>query len=288
MLLEVGDNKTYATIGTAISAAPDGGTVRANPKAATANVYPEAVTVNNKRITLIGSLVDTLKPRIQITGAGAGAAPAVLVTGTGGITLVNFEISNAGSTATYAVEGNVAEDWFHRLLITGGAGKCLQGQFMTNLILANGVAGLDPSCQGQVVVIHCTAVNHTDYGFKGIASISEFQACLAYNCNGLGFQTGFYSYCGWNAADDYTPPGPLPRPGMALADIAFVNYAGGDYRLLQTTKAWRNGCSPIDCDFLGNRRARLKGIDPLIVAGAHDPWPERPAYFTGVSSIRRT
>jgi hypothetical protein len=282
-----GDHTDYATISAAIAAGPDGVSVLAGAVAGTGNAYPEAISIT-KRVTLSGDLALPTGPGVRITGAGGGAAPAVLSSGNGKLTLNNFEVSNAGSAAVYVVEGNVAEDWFSRLLIRGGGvAKCLQGQFMENLILADGAAALDPSCGGQVICYHLTAVNHTGYGLLCNAS-GWAQGCLAYNCNALGFSNLFSAiYSAWNGADDATLPGVLAKTGLTLADIAFLNYAGGDYRLSPATLAYQPGISPVDVDFLGNRRLRAGAVDLRIVMGGHDPWPGAPSFITPGSAIRR-
>ena len=281
-LLEVGDGKPYSLVQAAINAGDSGTTVRVCAKAASANQYPEALTVNNKRITLEGDLPECA---IAITGAGSGAAQALFVTGTGGVTVRNLYFSNLGSSATYVVEGNIAEDWFHDSIIDGGnLAKCLQAQFLTNMTLINGLAALDASCPGQVVAIHITAYHHSLYGLKGNNPMAEFQACLAADCNALGFQGGLPQYCAWNVSDDLTAPGVVSFiRGLPISQMKFT---GADYRLLPTTAAWFPGISPLMTDRLANRRMR-RGPNARIVAGAFDPWPDSPRFLTGASSIRR-
>lgn len=281
-LLEVGDGKPYSLIQAAINAGDSGSTVRACAKAASANTYPEALLVNNKRVTLEGDLPECV---IVVSGAGGGAAPALLVTGTGGVTVRNFYFSNVGSSATYVVEANVAEDWFHDSIVDGGnVAKCIQAQFMTNMTYLNGLAAVDASCGGQVIGIHCTAYHHSQYGFKGNTNLAMWQACLAADCNSLGFQSGLAQYCEWNVGDDLTPPG--TQSVIRNLPIAAMAFTGADYRLLPTTLAWLPGISPLMTDRLANRRMR-RGPNARIVAGAFDPWPVAPSFLTGGSSIRR-
>jgi hypothetical protein len=286
-LLEVGAGKPYLLIQNALTAAGNGDHVRVDAPAAGFD-YPEDLTVVNNRITLAGVGATLLAPRIGIVGTGAGN-PALKVSGTGGVFLRNFRFSNVGATAgIFIVELNVAEDWISGCLIDGDGNKdCLQAQFGDNCLLANGRNGVTPSCPGQNLFLHFTAVNHTLIGIKGNANLGEFVGGLAYNCAGGGFVNGLAQYCLNCASDDITCNGlPQSSPLMPLADIAFVNYALGDFRLLPTSAAYFPGMSQQALDFLGNRRVRDSGREPRVYAGAHDPWPTTPTYLTGGSSIR--
>ena len=281
-LIEVGTGYPYASIQAAINAAPSGGNVRVNAGGA-GNTYAEAVLINNKRIHLYGGLDDQ---GVTIAGAGGGAAPALQVTGTGGVFLENFRFSNAGSAATYVVELNVAEDWASRCIIDGGGvARCIQGQFTDHLLLYNGTHGLVPSCPGQVFTIHCTCVDMSVQGIQGNANNLEAVACLGYNCNALAFVNGLTQFCAWNFADDLTAPGPLSRINMTLADIGFLNYAGGDYRLDINSQAYVQGISIMPVDIRAKRRLRA-GFAPRIYGGYWDPYPAAPSYLTGASQIR--
>ena len=175
MLLEVGDGKPYSTAQAAINAGLDGVSVRLNEVLATGNAYPEAILVNNKRVRLFGKLGAVgAGPLISVTGAGGGASPALQVTGTGGVQCENLNFSNVGSAATYVVEGNVAEDWFSRLIIDGGGtARCLQAQFADTCLLKNGVRGNDPSCPGQIMLFNFTCVNMSAQGLMSNLNLGE-------------------------------------------------------------------------------------------------------------------
>jgi len=281
-LLEVGVNYQYSTIQNAVNSAPDGGCVRVNPAVA-GNIYNEAVTVNNKRVRLFGGVPSQ---GILIAGAGGGAAPALVVTGTGAVNLENFSFSNVGSAATYVVELNVAEDWItHCIIDGGGTARCLQSQFGDHCLLQNGVRGNDPSCPGQVLFTHFTCVNMSAQGIAGNGVTGTYQACLTYNCNNLGFLNAGFQYCAWNAGDDVTVPGPDSLAGLSLAEIAFVNYAGGDFRLSIASKAFSFGVDPMQVQ-MGERLRLRSGPDNRIYAGCYDPFPAAPAWLTGSSQLR--
>jgi hypothetical protein len=287
MLLEVGDGKPYSTAQAAINAGIDGVSVRLNEVLATGNAYPEAILVNNKRVRLFGKLGAVgAGPLISVTGAGGGASPALQVTGTGGVQVENLNFSNVGSAATYVVELNVAEDWITRCIIDGGGtARCLQAQFGDTVLLKNGTHGNTPSCPGQVLLANFTCVNMTTWGIGGNAVSGTFQNCLAYNCNAQGFTNALFQYCCTNFSDDVTAPGPDSTSFMALADIGFVNYAGGDFRLLTTSLAYSPGIPPNRLDLLGNRRMR-RGPNNRIYGGCYEPFPAAPVFLTGGSSIR--
>jgi len=287
-LLEVGAGKPYLLIQNALTAAGNGDHVRVDAPAAGFN-YPEDLTIVNKRITLAGVGTTLLAPRIGITGTG-GAAPALQVSGSGGVFLRNFRFSNVGAAAgIYIVELNVAEDWISGCLIDGDGNKdCLQAQFGDNCLLANGRNGVRPSCPGQTLSMHFTAVNHTAIGFSANTALGEFVGCLGYNCAGGAFHNGAFYLYSLNCVSDDLTASRIPQSSvlMTLAEIAFVNYALGDYRLLDTSAAFFQGMSQQALDFLGNRRVRDSGREPRVYAGAHDPWPATPTYLTGGSSIR--
>lgn len=279
-VLDVGTGFPYSTISAAVNAAPSGGTVR--PNANGGNIYPEAVLINNKRIRLVGGLD---AQGITISGAGAGAAPAVQVTGTGGVIIENFKLRNIGSTNTYVVQCNVAEDWVSRCDIVTAGKTCLYGQYGDNLMLHDSANGVAPSCPGQVIMRHCGAVNMTARGFIGNVNNGDCKACFTYNCVTQGFQNSFAQYCCWNFSSDGTAIGALSRQRVLLSDFAFVNYAGGDFRLLPTSNIWVPGLAIIRTDLSGKRRLR-NGPDPRIYAGPNDPYPAAPSWLTGASSIR--
>lgn len=280
-LIEVGTGYSYSTLQAASNAALSGGTVRANANAT--NIYAEAVLINNKRIRLIGALPNQ---GIRIAGAGAGASPALQVTGTGGVCLENFLITNVGSTATYIVQFNVAEDWISRCKIDGNNAKyCLLAQYADNCLLQNGARAFVPSCPGQVILRHVTCVNFSYTGLYGNTNTGDFKGCLTYNCNNAGFLNGFAQYCCWNFGDDGTPPGALSKPRMSLADIAFANYAGGDFSLTLASKAWINGVAILPDDITGKRRLR-SGPMNRIYGGCYEPFPVLPYWLSGASSLR--
>jgi len=281
-LLEVGTGYPYTTVQAAVNAAPSGGTVRCN--ATGGNVYAEAVLVNNKRIRLVGGVNDL--QAITIAGAGAGAAPALQVTGSGGVCVENLSFSNVGSAATYVVELNVAEDWISRCRIDGGGAKrCLEGQFGDNTLLFNGLRGVMPSCPGQVILQHFTCVNMTQQGLQGNVNNLDAKGCLAYNCNNLGYVNRLAAFCCWNAGDDITPPGALSKTLVPLADISFINYGGGNFFLNPGSLVYVPGVDILPFDITGRRRLRA-GLDDRIYAGCYDPYPAAPAYLTGASAIR--
>ena len=281
MICEVGTGFAYSTIQAAITACPNGGTVRANATAG--NAYAEELSISNKRVRLYGGLPEQ---GISVVGV-AGANPALKVSGSGGVTLENLSFSNVGSAATYVVELNVAEDWISRCRIDGnGVMRCLQGQFGDNVLLKNGTHGLAPSCGGQVVIFHFSCVNMTTEGMRANATSGTFQGCLTYNCNSLGFINAGATYSAWNFSDDPTAPGPRSWPGIPLADIAFLDYAGGNFLLSINTRAWVPGISPMALDLLGNRRLR-DGRACRITGGCHDPFPPAPDWLSGASQIRQ-
>ena len=279
-VLDVGTGFSYSTVSAAVTAAPSGGTVRPNANAG--NIYPEAVLINNKRIRLFGGL---RAQGITISGAGAGAAPAVQVTGTGGVIIENFKVRNVGSASANVVQCNVAEDWVSRCDISTAGKICLVGQYGDNLMLHDSTTGVTPSCPGQVIMRHCGAVNMASRGFLGNTNNGDFKACFTYNCAVLGFANSFAQYCCWNFSSDGTAIGALSRQQVTLPEFAFVNYAGNDYRLLLASQIWVPGLAIIRTDLSGSRRLRL-GPDPRIYAGPNDPYPAAPSWLTGASSVR--
>ncbi len=280
-LLDVGTGFPYSTIQAAVNAAPSGGTVRANPNVG--NVYPEAVLINNKRIRLVGG-GDTPQA-ITISGAGGGAAPAIQSTGTGGMIVENFKVSNVGSGNANVIQCNVAEDWISRCEIFTAGKRALLGQYADNLLIRDSSIGLQPSCPGQVIMRHVTVVNMTASGLSGNTNNGDFKACLAYNCNNQGFLNSFAQYCCWNFSDDGTAAGALSLTRMQLADISFVNYAGGNFQLNPDSKCYVPGSAIIRTTLQGNRRMRT-GPNTRIYAGCYDPWPVAPSWATGGSSVR--
>ena len=282
-LLEVGVGKPYVLAQNAINDALNGDAVRIAPKAGGVLAYPEALTVNAKRIDLYGSEADQ---GIIVTGAGGGAAPALLVTGTNGaVNCQNLAFSNVGSTSTYTVEANADEDWFSRVRIDGdGVRKAGQVQYIDNSIVFNATTGLEDSCGGALTAVHISAVNCSVAGIT-CTSNGQYLGCLAYNCNGACFVNGAADRCGWNASDDATAPGAAPLKMNTLARYGFINYAGGNFLLLPTTSLWWPGIPLWGVDVRGFRRAHNL-LDARIVAGAHDPWPAAPTWATGGSSIR--
>lgn len=281
-VLEVGTGHPYSTVQAAVTDAPDGGNVRVNA-GGVGNAYAEAVVVNNKRVRLVGSLADQ---GASITGAGGGAASALAVTGTGGVFVENLTFSNVGSAGAYVVEMNVAEDWISRCVIDGGGTKtCLQFQFGDNCLLRNGTSGSAPSCPGQTLAYNFTVVNMSVNGLVGNATTGWYVACLAYNCNNLAYVNHNLVYSTWLFSDDATATAPGSIAGMSLADIAFADYAGGDFRLLPTSKAFAKGIPFTHLDLPGNRRAK-GGSDPRIFGGCHDPWPGAPTFATGSAQLR--
>ena len=282
-LTEVGDGHLYSTLSVGITNTPDGGTVRANPVSGGTD-YPEAVAVANKRIHLIGS---NPNQGISISGAGGGAAAAVLSSGNGKIIIENFTISNVGSAATYVVQLNVAEDWFRRLYIDGGGTKrCIEAQFGENTILFDGTHGLMPSCPGQVIMKHLTCVQMTTLGLQGNSNNLDAKGCLIYDCNAAGFVNAEDDFCWANFSDDITAPGPASQRGLVLADYDFENLGAGDVRIGIDSIAWITGISPLPVDINGNRRFRETGVNPRLYGGAFDPYPASPSFVTGTSSIR--
>lgn len=281
-LLDVGTGYPYSTIQAAVNAAPSGGTVRANANGG--NSYPEAILINNKRIRLHGGVGNQ---GIALPGAGGGASPTVQVTGTGGVMIENFAISNVGSANAYVVQMNVAEDWITRCKVTTAGKTCLYAQYVEECLLYGASRGLLPSCPGQVIARHVTCVNMSFAGLQGNTNNGDFKACLAYNCNTQPFLNGFAQYCAWNVAGDGYPgvsPGALSQI-MTLADIGFVNYAGGDFSLGPNSRAFVPGVDFRRIDLLGERRLRV-GPNTRIYAGCYDPWPVAPSWATGGSSVR--
>ncbi len=150
MLFDVGAGYVYSTIQNAVNSSVDGGHVRVNPGAGGATSYAEAVLINNKRIRLFGGVANQ---GITIAGAGGGAAPALQVTGTGGVNVENFNFTNVGSAATYVVELNVDEDWISRCVIDGGGtARCAELQWGDHLLLKNGTVGVVASCAGSILL----------------------------------------------------------------------------------------------------------------------------------------
>jgi hypothetical protein len=281
-VLDVGTGFSYSTLSAAVTDAPSGGTVRGNPNPG--NVYNEAVLINNKRIRLFGG-GDPGYPSITIAGAGGGAAPAVQVTGTGGVMLESWKLTNVGSANAYVVQCNVAEDWVTRCDISTAGKTCLYGQYGDNLMLHDAWYAVAPSCPGQVIMRYVAAVNMAAAGLQGNVNNGDFKACFAYNCNTQGFINSFPQYCSWNFSSDATAIGDMSRSNVSLADFAFVNYGGGDFRLLPTTKIWVPGIPILNYDLSGKRRLRA-GPDPRIYAGPNNPYPFAPSWVTGGSSIR--
>jgi hypothetical protein len=285
MLLEVGTSLPFSTVQNAINSASSGSTVRVNA-GGILNNYAEALLVNNKRIRLLGALNNPLTgPVIGLVGAGGGAAPTLQVTGTGGVHLEGFRCSNVGSASPYVIQGLVAQDWFSRLIIDGGGAKtCLSGQYMENLLLQNGVKGLVPSCLAQVICQHVTVVNQTTWGLQANAANGDFKGCLAYNCNGQAFLNALAQFCAWNFSDDPTAPGADSTPGMTLAGIAFINYAGGNFFLQPTSLAYALGVDFLPVDVRARRR--MRSGPTRIYGGCFDPYPLPAAFLSGASQIR--
>lgn len=279
-LLDVGTGYAYSTIQAAVTAAPSGGTVRAN--ATPGNSYAEAVAIASKRIRLVGGLD---AQGITIAGAGGGAAPAVQVTGTGGVIIENFKLRNVGSSNAYVVQCNVAEDWVSRCDIVTAGKTCVYAQYVDNLMLHDSANGLSPSCPGQVIARHCAAINMTTRGFIGNTNNGDFKACFTYNAGPIGFQNSFAQYCCWNFSSDGTALGALSRILVPLAQFGFVNYAGGDYRLDLSSQLWVPGVAILRTDLSGRRRLR-SGPNVRIFAGPNDPYPPAPSWVTGGSSVR--
>ena len=286
-LLNVGTGKPYSLIQSAINACPNGGSVQVNAGGVT-NVYAEALVVNNKRIRLYGAIDG---PGISVTGAG-GASPALLVSGTGGCFAENLKFSCPGSSAAYVVQLNNNQDWLSRCVIDGGGtAYCLLGQYGDNLLLANGTRGCDPSCAGVLLFQHCTVVNMSIRGFYS-AYASEYIGCLGYNCNGQAFINPSAGTSFWLFADDATPaPVPGALPYLTLGQIDFVNYAGGDFRLKQSSKAFLPGISTLAIDGTGQARVR-SGDNCRVYGGYHDPAgyggaSALLAWLTGSASIRK-
>jgi hypothetical protein len=288
-ILNVGTGKPYATIQGAITAVDHGGTVQVHA-GGVANVYAEALVVNNKRVRLFGAIDG---PGISVTGAGGGAAPALLVSGTGGCFLENLKFSNVGSSATYVVQLNVSYDWISRCVIDGGAtARCLLGQFGDNVLLKNGTRGMGASCSGSLLAQHFTVVNMSVYGFAAATYGSTFIGCLTANCNNLGLQgislnNSFWCFTSDASAFQVT----ASKYNMPLADIDFVDYAGGDFRLKPGSLAGIPGISTLAIDGLGRKRVR-QGDDCQIFGGYHDPQifddnAAKLAWLTGTSSIRK-
>jgi len=283
-LLNVGTNQPYATIQAAITAAPHTGSVQVHA-GGVLNSYAEDLLVNNKRVRLYGA--DDAPP-ISVTGTG-GASPALLVAGTGGCYLENLRFSNAGTSATYIVQLNNNLDYISRCVIDGGgAVNCLLGQFGENLLIKNGLHGIDASCFGSMFFHHCTLVHQATYGMSPPGA-SEYISNLSVDCNNRGQENGSASLSFWNMSDDasiFSLPGSIWN--MLLADIDFVDYAGGDYRLKPTSKAFLPSISILPQDGLGQKRRRT-GDACKVFAGYHDPQSEHAelSWLTGTSSIRR-
>jgi hypothetical protein len=285
VFLEVGTGFPFSTVQNAVNSALSGSTVRVNA-GGVGNNYPEAILINNKRIRLFGALNNpTTGPVIGLTGAGAGAAPALQVAGTGGVHLEGFRCSNVGSAAADVIRGLVAQDWFSRLVVDGGGSKiCLVGQYMDNLLLQNGTKGLVPSCLAQVIAQHVTVVNQSGWGLQGNAANGDFKGCLAYNCNGQAFLNALAQFCAWNFSDDPTAPGADSTPSMSLAAIAFINYAGGNFFLQPTSLAYALGVDFLPTDVRARRR--MRSGPTRIYGGCFDPYPIPAAFLSGASQIR--
>jgi len=285
-LLEVGTNKPYSTIQAAINDTAPSGHIRVNP-GGVGNVYTEKLAIVSKRVRLSGSGVTAAGPQILVQSPDNVAA--LTVSGTGGVWCENLGFRTTLAAATYVCEGNVAEDWFSRCVVDGEAkgSKGLQAQFGDNNLIMRCTSGVEPSCGGQTLFYHFTCVKCTVRGIVSNANGGEFVGCLTADCNNAGFVNGNPQYCHNCVADDATPatfPGSIDS--MALADIAFLDFAGNDFRLLTTTQAYFLGMAIVPYDLLGNRRTRETVPSPLVVAGCLDCLPAGPGFLSGSSQIR--
>lgn len=276
-LLTVGPTGTYPTVQAGVNAAVHGDTVGIQN-----GTYPEAIGWNNKFIALVG-----LGTAVLLTGAGAGAAPTILLTGTGGGHLENLTCSNVGSTNQYVLDLNVYQHWCRRVRVNGTGGKkCFHAQYLENCVAYNGLNGFVSSCLGENILRHVSVVNMTGQGIVCSAANGTVQACLVYNTVGGSVVNYNADVCAWNFVSDNIQVGIASKLNQALADFAFTNLAGGDVSLLETSRAFFEGVTPVSIDFNGRRRRKFNTRTPRIYAGAYSAWPPAPQFATGNASVR--
>jgi hypothetical protein len=284
-LLEVGTGQPYSTVQAAINDIANSGHVRLNP-GGVGNVYAEKLTVSNKRVRLTGSGVTAAGPRILVQSPDAVAA--LTVSGTGGVWVENLGFRTTLAAATFIVELNVAEDWISRCVIDGEdkGSKGIQMQFGDNCLIMRCTEGMNASCPGQNLMFHFTCVKCATKGLVANASLGEFVGCLTAGCNNAGLNNALAQYSQNCFSDDLTAallPGSYQ---IALADMAFMDYAGNDFRLLPATLAFVEGIPMVPYDLLGFRRAREQFLRPRVVGGCFTSLPEPPAFLSGGSQIR--
>jgi hypothetical protein len=132
-------------------------------------------------------------------------------------------------------------------------------------------------------------VNMTAGGFFAAGLVAAWQACLGYNCNNFAFPLAVVTNTPssfWNVSDNTTPLGVEYVKNLTLADIGFVNYAGGDFYLDPlTSRVWFREVDIFPIDITGKRKLWV-GAKTRMYPGAHTPYPPVPNYLSGASGIR--
>jgi hypothetical protein len=287
-LLQVGTNQPFTVIQNGINAAASGDHVKVMP-GGVGNVYGESLGLTSKRIRLSGCGVDPTTGLPLIKVKSPNTVGALVVSGTGGIFVENLSFEVTGIPAAFTVELNVAQDWISRCVADGnGSGACLQAQFMDNCLLKNGTYAMRGSCLGQIIAHNMTAVNQSIAGLYGNGSSDEFVQCLTANCNNAGLFGANIGYCQDCIGDDTTVLMTIGGTLMDLTSIGFANYAGGDFRLAETSLAFVPGLGMTPMTLDGRRRAaETQPSQPRAYAGCYAPFPFSPLFLSGSSQVRR-